>query len=87
VTGKVVRHLGRGLEVEVVGLEAPVVRVLERVARLDAEQSLVGARVLAAQVVDVPGRDRRQARLRREPSQLWGRIRACTSRWAFWSST
>jgi hypothetical protein len=37
-----------------------VVRILERVARLDAEQRLVRARVLVKQVVDVAGRDQRQ---------------------------
>ena len=55
-------HLGRRLEVELVGLELPVVRVGERVARLDAEQRLVRPRVLVAQVVDVAGRDERDAR-------------------------
>src|SRR5438874_924871 len=63
VAREVGRHLGRGLEVELVGLEAPVVRVLERVARLDAEQGLVRACVVVHQVVDVAGRDERQARL------------------------
>ena len=58
--GKSPRHLLRRLEVEVVGLELPVVRVLQRVARLDAEQRLVRARVLVAEVVDIAGRDRRE---------------------------
>ena len=40
--------------------------VLERVAGLDAEQRLVGARVLVPEVVDVAGRDERQAALLRE---------------------
>src|SRR5204862_3184924 len=52
-------HLLRRLEVEVVALEAPVVRVLERVARLDAQERLVRARVLVPEVMDVSGRDRR----------------------------
>ena len=70
LAGEVAGHLLGGLEVEVVGLELPVVRVLERVARLDAEQRLVGARVLVAQVVDVAGRDGREARRRRELDEL-----------------
>ena len=60
VAGKVERHLGGRLEEELVGVELPVVRVLERVAGLDAEQRLVRARVLVAEVVDVAGRDERQ---------------------------
>jgi hypothetical protein len=54
----------------VVGLEAPVVRVAERVARLDAEERLVGARVLVAEVVDVAGRDGGQPPLRGELDEL-----------------
>ena len=60
----------RRLEVEVVGLELPVVRVLERVAGLDAEERLVCARVGVAQVVDVAGRDGRQPLLRGELDEL-----------------
>jgi hypothetical protein len=44
----------------VVGVELPAIRVLERVAGLDAEQRLVCARVLGAEVVDVAGRDERE---------------------------
>jgi hypothetical protein len=54
----------------VVGLEAPVVRVLERVAGLDAEERLVGAGVLVPEVVDVAGRDGRQAPLLGERDEL-----------------
>ena len=68
--GKVERHLVRRLEVEVLGVELPVVRVLERVARLDAEQRLVRARVLVAQVVDVAGRDERQVPARGQVDEL-----------------
>ena len=63
VAGEVERHLVGRLEEELVGVEAPVVRVLERVARLDAEQRLVRACVLVAEVVHVAGGDERQARL------------------------
>src|SRR5213079_2359980 len=70
VTGEVERHLLRRLEVEVIGLELPVVRVLERVAGLDAEERLVGARVVGEQVVDVAGRDGRDARARGELDEL-----------------
>jgi hypothetical protein len=60
VAGEVLRHLLRRLEVELVGVEAPVVRVGERVPGLDAEERLVRARVLVAQVVDVAGGDERE---------------------------
>ncbi len=70
VPRKVERHLVRRLEVEVLGVELPVVRVLERVARLDAEQRLVCARVLVAQVVDVAGRDERQVATRGQVDEL-----------------
>jgi hypothetical protein len=60
VLGEVARHLGRRLEEELVGVEAPAVRVLQRVARLDAEERLVCARVFMKQVVDVAGRHERQ---------------------------
>ena len=63
MAGEVEQHLVGRLEVEVVGLELPVVGVLERVAGLDAEKRLVGARVDVAQVVHIAGRDRRQAQL------------------------
>ena len=87
VAGEVAGHLLGRLEEEVVGLELPVVRVLERVARLDAEQRLVGARVLVR-----GGSGRRRSRRSAGPvvaasSASCGRIRACTSRCAFWSST
>ena len=61
VAREVGEHLLLRLEVEVIGVEFPVVRVLQRVAGLDAEQSLVSARVLVAKVVDVACRDDRQA--------------------------
>ncbi len=69
VPGEVERHLGRGLEVELVRLELPVVRVLERVARLDAEQRLVGVRVGGVEVVHVARGDQRQPALGRECGQ------------------
>ena len=61
VTDEVERHLLGRLEVELVGIEPPVVRVLQRVAGLDAEQRLVCARVVVHEVVDVAGGDERQA--------------------------
>ena len=69
VAREVERHLLRRLEEELIGVELPVVRVLERVARLDAEQRLVRARVFVPEVVHVAGRDERQARLARELRQ------------------
>ena len=70
IVGEVGRHLLGRLEEELVGVEAPVVRVRERVARLDAEERLVRARVLVAQVVDVAGRDERQAHRLRDRGEL-----------------
>ena len=61
VVGEVGGHLGRGLEIELVGVELPAALVLQRVAGLDAEQRLVSPRVLVAEVVDVAGRDEREA--------------------------
>ena len=62
MAGEVRRHLGLGLEEELVGVELPVVGVLQGVSRLDAEQRLVRERVLVTEVVDVPRRHERQAR-------------------------
>ena len=70
VPGEIERHLLRRLEEEVVGVELPVVRVLQRVAGLDAQQRLVRARVRVAEVVDVTRRDRRQPRLAGELDEL-----------------
>ena len=70
VAGEVERHLLRRLEVEVIGVELPVVRVLQRVAGLDAEERLVRARVVVHEVVDVAGRDRRQLALGGERGEL-----------------
>ena len=63
-------HLLGGLEVELVGVELPVARVRERVAGLDTEQRLVRPRVLVAEVVDVAGRDERDAGARGKIDEL-----------------
>ena len=63
-------HLLRRLEVELVGVELPVIRVRQRVARLDAEERLVRARVLVPQVVDVARGDERYAARLRECDKL-----------------
>ena len=68
--GEVAGHLLGRLEEELVRVEAPVRRVLERVAGLDAEERLVGERVLGVEVVDVSGRDERKPGLLREGDQL-----------------
>ena len=70
VAGEVERHLLGRLEVEVLGVELPVIRVLQRVAGLDAQQRLVGARVGVAEVVHVAGRDGGQADLAGELGEL-----------------
>ncbi len=70
VAGEVERHFLRRLEVEVVGVELPVVRVLQRVARLDAEQRFVCACVGVAEVVHVAGCDGGEPALRCELGEL-----------------
>ena len=70
VAGEVERHLLGRLEIELVRVEVPVVRVLERVARLDAEERLVRVGVGGGEVVDVAGRDERQLRLGGELDEL-----------------
>ena len=60
---EVPRHLLGCLEEELVRVELPVVRVLQRVAGLDAQERLVRDRVLGVEVVDVAGRDEREAGL------------------------
>ena len=57
-----VDHLGRVLQVELVGVEGQL-RLGERALGLDAEQRRVVLVVLAAEVVDVAGRDQRPADL------------------------
>ena len=59
------RHLLRALQVELVGVEGHL-RLRERRLRLHAQQRRVVVVVLAAQVVDVGGRDERPAHLARE---------------------
>ena len=70
VVREVRSHLGGALEVELVGVELPAARVLQRVAGLDAEQRLVGPRVLVAEVVDVARCDERQTGLLGELGEL-----------------
>ena len=63
VPDEVARHLLGRLEEELVRVEAPVRRVLQRVAGLDAEERLVRVGVVRIEIVDVAGRDEREARL------------------------
>ena len=67
---EVSRHLLRRLEEELVRVELPVRRVLERVAGLDAEQCLVRERVAGVEVVDVARRHEGQPGLLGECDQL-----------------
>ena len=63
-------HLGRGLDVELVRVELEPVRVGQRRAGLDAEQRGVRGRVLGLGVVQVVGRDQRQAELAGQLQQV-----------------
>ncbi len=60
---KVSGHLLGRLEEELVGVELPVSRVLERVAGLDTEQRFVREGIVRVEVVHVSRRNERQARL------------------------
>ena len=64
------RHLGGGLEVELLRVEPEAVRVAQHVAGLDRQQRLVRVGVLAAGVVRVAGRDQRQPRVGGQPAQV-----------------
>ncbi len=68
--GEVAGHLLGRLEEELVRVEPPVRRVLEGVARLDAEERLVRERVVGVEVVHVTRGDEREPRLGGECDQL-----------------
>ena len=71
VAGEVERHLGGGLEEELVRLEAPVVRVLSESPDWMQSSASWEAASSASQVVDVAGGDERQAAPRRRgPHEL-----------------
>ncbi len=70
VPGEVERHLRLRLEEELVRVEAPVVRVLERVPGLDAEERLVRERVARVEVVDVAGCHQREPGLGGERDEV-----------------
>ncbi len=63
-------HLGRRLDVELVGVEAHPVGRVEVVAGPDAEQDVVRLGLVLADVVEVVGHDQRQPGLGREPDEL-----------------
>ncbi len=64
------RHLGRGLQVEVVGLELQPARRVEVRRRPDAQQHVVCRRLGPMNVVQVVRDDEGQAHLRCEPKEL-----------------
>ena len=66
LVGEERRHLGRGLHVELVGLELQPAGRVEVVAGPDAEQHVVRLGLVLAHVVEVVGHDERQADLRGE---------------------
>jgi hypothetical protein len=63
-------HLLRRLEVELVGVELEALGVGQRRPGLHAEQDGVGLRVLGPGVVQVVGRDQRQAEVHREAQKV-----------------
>ena len=63
-------HLGRRLDVELVGLELEPARRVEVVAGPDAEQDVVRLGLVRPDVVEVVGDDQRQADLRGEAQEL-----------------
>ena len=65
-----VPHLGGGLQVELVGVELEPVGVVERRARLHAEQGGVALGVVGVRVVQVVRGDERQVELLREAQQV-----------------
>ena len=75
VAGEVERHLLRCLEIELVGLEAPVVGVLERVARLDAQKRLMGGGIGRVEVVHVTRGDEREIALGGQSRELRDELR------------
>ena len=69
-SGKRRRHLGRGLEVEVVRLELQAAGRVEVGGGADAEQHVVGLVLGPANVVEVVGDDQREVQLGGETEQL-----------------
>ena len=70
--GEGAQHLLLGLDVELVGVHAHAVLVLQRLARLDAHQHLLHLGILAGQIVAVVGAHQRDVHLPRqldEPGQ------------------
>ena len=63
------RHLRRALDVELLGVEAQPLRLVDLLAGADAEQHVVGLVVLLAEVMGVVRRGQGQARLRVEAIQ------------------
>ena len=73
-------HLGRALEVEVLGVELQTLRVRLQLLLLDAQQDVVRLGVIGSRVVQVVGRDHRHRRCR-------ARARTCLARIARWSAS
>ena len=64
------RHLGRGLDVELLGLELQAPGRVEVVAGPDAQQHVVGLGLLAPDVMQVVGHDQGQVDLRGQAQEL-----------------
>ena len=69
-SGKQRGHLGRGLQVELVGLEPQPAGRVEVGGGADAQQHVVRLVLVPADVVEVVGGDQRQVQLRGETQQL-----------------
>ena len=70
VVGEQRPHLGRGLQVELVGVELEALGVVERGTGLHAQQRRVRLGVVTMGVVTVVGREQRRAQVARQPDEL-----------------
>ena len=70
VVGEEGGHLGRRLQIELVRFEPHPPRRIEVVAGADAQQDVVGLRLLAPDVVQIVGDDVLQPDFRAQPEQL-----------------
>ena len=63
-------HFRRGFQIELVGLEVHMLRVIQAFSRLDAEQYLLHGSIFPADIVGIVGGSQRNPRLTGKPYQL-----------------